>query len=206
MNKYAITRDKFFSITEKQGLLKACQDRSTSDLIEGRKTWITRYMLIHLALNSGLRVSEMAALRIGDLHMNGKDNLLIVQNGKGGKKRDVYLDRELVKHLQEYLEIKEKEWSEAIEDSGPLFSGGGRRHYTTTALHISFKKALQEANLPMAYSIHSARHTYATLLLAKTNSLRFVQKQLGHASIAMTSLYADVLPEMNQSLANAILK
>ena len=206
MNKYAITRDKFFSITEKQGLLKACQDRSTSDLIEGRKTWITRYMLIHLALNSGLRVSEMAALRIGDLHMNGKDNLLIVQNGKGGKKRDVYLDRELVKHLQEYLEIKEKEWSEAIEDSGPLFSGRGRRHYTTTALEISFKKALEEAGLPKSYSIHSARHTYATLLLAKTNSLRFVQKQLGHASIAMTSLYADVLPEMNQSLANAILK
>jgi len=58
----------------------------------------------------------------------------------------------------------------------------------------------------MTYSIHSARHTYATLLLAKSNSLRFVQKQLGHASIAMTSLYADVLPEMNQTLANAILK
>ncbi len=206
MNKYAITRDKFFSAAEKKGLLKICKGRATSDLIEGRKTWITRYMLIHLALNTGLRVSEIAALKIEHLHLNGKDNYLIVQNGKGGKKRDVYLDTEIVKHLQEYLEIREKEWEGVIENTVPLFSGRGRKHYTTTALHISFKKAIEEAGLPRSYSIHSARHTYATLLLAKTNSLRFVQKQLGHASIGMTSLYADVLPEMNQTLANAILK
>jgi site-specific recombinase XerD len=206
MNRYAITRDKFFSAIEKKGLLKVSKDRAISDLIEGRKNWITRYMLIHLALNTGLRVSEIAALNVGDLHMNGKDNYLIVQNGKGRRKRDVYLDMEIVRHLQEYLEIKEKEWEEAIEDSAPLFSGRGKTHYTTTALEISFKKAIEEAGLPKSYSIHSARHTYATLLLAKTNSLRFVQKQLGHASIAMTSLYADVLPEMNQTLANAILK
>ena len=206
MNRYAITRDKFFSAVEKKWLLRICRDRATSDLIEGKKTWITRYMLIHLALNTGLRVSEIADLNVGDLHMNGKDNYLIVQNGKGKKKRDVYLDMEIVKHLQEYLEIREKEWEETIEESAPLFSGRGGRHYTTTALHISFKKGLEKAGLSKTYSIHSARHTYATLLLAKSNSLRFVQKQLGHASIAMTSLYADVLPEMNQTLANAILK
>jgi len=206
MNKYAITRDKFFSAVEKRGLLRICRDRATSDLIEGRKNWITRYMLLHLALNSGLRVSEIADLNVGDLHMNGKDNYLIVQNGKGKRKRDVYLDTEIVGHLQEYLEIREKEWEEVIEETAPLFSGRGGKHYTATALHISFKKAIEAAGLPRTFSIHSARHTYATLLLAKTNSLRFVQKQLGHASIAMTSLYADVLPEMNQTLANAILK
>ena len=206
MNKYAITRDKFFSAQEKQGLLRVCRKRAVSDLIKGRKNWITRYMLIHLALNTGLRVSEIAALKVEDLHMNGKENYLIVQNGKGGKKRDVYMDKDLVKHLQEYLEIREKEWGETIEGTSPLFSGRGGRHYTTTALEISFKRAIEAASLPRTYSIHSARHTYATFLLAKSNNLRFVQKQLGHASIAMTSLYADVLPEMNQALADAILK
>ena len=206
MTRYAITRDKFFSAGEKKGLLRICRDRATSDLIAGRKTWITRYLLLHLALNSGLRVSEIADLNVGDLRMNGQDNYLIVQNGKGKRKRDVYLDTEIVGHLQEYLEIREKEWEEVIEQTAPLFSGRGGKHYTTTALHISFKKAIEEAGLPRTYSIHSARHTYATFLLAKSNNLRFVQKQLGHVSIAMTSLYADVLPEMNQTLANAILK
>jgi site-specific recombinase XerD len=162
-------------------------------------------MLIHLALNSGLRVSEIAALKINDLQLLGKENYLIVHCGKRGKKRDVYLDTEIVVHLISYIGIK-KQWGESTDNDAPLFAGRGGNHYTTTALEISFKKAAEKAGLHKYYSIHSSRHTYATLLLAKTKNLRFVQKQLGHASIAMTCLYADVLPEMNQNLANAILK
>jgi site-specific recombinase XerD len=206
MNNYMITRDKFLSVKEKNKLLRCCKKEANTDYIKQRKTWISRYMLIHLALNSGLRVSEIAALNLSDLHLNGKENYLIVYCGKRGKKRDVYLDDEIVEHLKSYIAIKMDIWQEPIESEAPLFAGRGGKHYTTTALEISFKKAIVKAGLPQHYSIHSSRHTYATLLLAKAKNLRFVQKQLGHASIAMTSLYADVLPEMNQNLANAILK
>lgn len=205
MNGYAITRDKFFSVKEKKSLLRVCKRKAAMDNQADRRTWITRYMLIHLALHSGLRVSEIAALKIEDLRFNGKENYLVVQCGKRGKKRDVYVDQELVKHLQNYVEMKRK-WGEAIDFDSPLFAGRAGGHYTTTALEISFKKAIREAKLPERYSIHSSRHTYATLLMAKTNNIRFVQKQLGHASISMTSLYADILPEMNQTLAETILK
>ena len=205
MNNYMITRDKFLSVKERNKLLRCCKRKASVDLSEQRRTWISRYMLIHLALNSGLRVSEIASLKINDLHLSGKDNYLIVHCGKRGRKRDVYLDAEIVVHLQSYIEIK-NQWRESTDNDAPLFAGRGGNHYTTTALEISFKKAIEKAGLPKYYSIHSSRHTYATLLLAKTKNLRFVQKQLGHASIAMTSLYADVLPEMNQNLANAILK
>ena len=206
MSTYTITRDKFFSKREVKHLLKVCEKRASTDLRQDRSTWVTRYMMVHLALNSGLRVSEIAALKIGDLHFNGVDNYLMVQRGKGGRKRTVYLDKEIVKHLQNYISHKNKAWDEPIDADAPLFSGRGGDHYTTTALEISFKKAIEMAGLPKTFSIHSSRHTYATLLLAKTNNIRFVQKQLGHASISMTSLYADVLPEMNQKLAEAILK
>jgi integrase len=204
MKNYIITRDKFLSIKERNKLLRCCKKEARVDYSAERSTWISRYMLIHLALNSGLRVSEIASLKINDLHFSSKENYLIVC-GKRGKKRDVYLDSEIVVHLKGYIEIK-KQWGEPIDGDAPLFTGRGGNHYTTTALEISFKKAAEKAGLPKYYSIHSSRHTYATLLLAKTKNLRFVQKQLGHASIAMTSLYADVLPEMNQNLANAILK
>jgi integrase len=55
-------------------------------------------MVVHLALNSGLRVSKLAKLKIEDLKLTGKDNFLIVQKDKGSKnglnkKRDVYLDK-----------------------------------------------------------------------------------------------------------------
>jgi len=163
-------------------------------------------MLVHLALHSGLRVSEIASLKIGDLYFSDKDNYLVVQHGKGGRRRDVYLDKEIVKHLHDYIRFKRDLRRESIEDDAPLFSGRYKNSYTATALGISFKKAIQAAGLPKRYSIHSSRHTYATMLLAKTNNMRFTQKQLGHASITMTSLYADVLPEMNQALAEAILK
>ena len=202
---YSITREKFLSQDQAKKLHKTCEELSDLDLMKGRATWVTRSMLIHLALSSGLRVSEIAALKIQDLHLNGKDNYLIVQNGKRGKRREVYLDSELARQIKKYIEIKKKAWKESIEPDAPLFSGRGGNHFTTTALEISFKKAIEKAKLPMHFSIHAARHTYATMLLAKTNNLRFVQKQLGHASLNMTSLYADVLPELNQNLANAIL-
>ena len=140
MNGYNITRDKFLSVKEARKLLKVCEKNALSDLKAKRSTWVTRYMLIHLALHSGLRVSEMASLKIGDLHFNGIDNYLIVQSGKRGKKRDVYLDKELVKHLQNYLEIKKTYLQESITVDAPLFAGRGGGHYTTTALEISFKK------------------------------------------------------------------
>ncbi len=206
MNHYVITRDKFLSVKERSKLLRCCRKEANTDYVKQRRTWINRYMLIHLALNSGLRVSEIAALKLYDLRLNGKENYLVVQFGKGKRKRDVYLDDEICGHLQSYIEIKRDVWRESIEPDAPLFAGRGGKHYTTTALEISFKKAIAKAGLPQHYSIHSSRHTYATLLLAKAKNIRFVQKQLGHASIAMTSLYADVLPEMNQNLANAILK
>jgi len=209
-NGYTITRDKFLSPKEARHLLKICEEKSLVDTIKGRKTWITRYLLVHLALNSGLRVSEIAALTTGDLFLKGKsDTYLIVQHGKGrgalGKKRAVYIDKEIAKHLKEYIALKKKTFCESTKSDAPLLLGRGGNKFTTTALQMSFKKAIKTAALPSHYSIHSSRHTYATLLLAKTNNLRFVQKQLGHASMNMTALYADVLPEMNQHLANAIL-
>ena len=206
MNGYTITRDKFMSVRETKTLIRICRKNAACDLKENRITWISRYMLIDLALHTGLRVSEIAALKMRDLHLNDSENYIVVQCGKRGKKRDVYIDSEIMKHLQKYIKIKQCLWKESVESEAPLFSGRGGNHYTTTALEISFKKAIEKAGLPKTYSIHSSRHTYATFLLAKSKNIRFVQKQLGHASMSMTCLYADVLPEMNSKLAEAILK
>ena len=75
---------------------------------------------------------------------------------------------------------------------------------TTTTLHISFKKALERAGIPLHHSIHDARHTFATFLLGDTQNLRYVQRQLGHENITFTAMYADLLPEKNQELADKL--
>ena len=58
------------------------------------------------------------------------------------------------------------------------------------------------AKLPARYSIHSTRHTYACQLYRVSGKdLRLVQKQLGHANIKITEVYADVMvPDIEQAV------
>lgn len=201
---YQIDPDKFLDREERKRLLKTCSDQAELDLLHGRRAWIVRYMLIDLALYSGLRVAEMAALRIEDLRLKPTDQYLVVNHGKGNKKRVVYLDSVLVKHLLDFIEKKKTTLGEPVEPDSPLFTGRNGDHCQPITLMKSFKRAIEEANLPDHYSIHSCRHTYATYLLHDTKNLRYVQRQLGHADIGMTALYSGILPEENGHLANQI--
>jgi len=204
---YHIERDRFFDRQERARLLRTCKERAELDQAKGRTTWPVRYMLVDLALFSGLRVAEIADLKVGDLVLKAENPYLIVRKGKGGRKRSVYLDGDLVRHLRRYI----KQHLRSPDPQAPLFPGresrclpGEFQHSAAITLMKSFKRAVEEAGLPAHYSIHCARHTYATFLLADTGNLRFVQKQLGHANISMTALYADILPEQNGVLANKI--
>ena len=202
---YEISRAKFFDTDERKTILTVSEDKANADLAKGRTTWPTRWMLVHLAFYSGLRVSEIAALTINDCKLQKTDPYIEVRNGKRNKSRDVYIDRVLAKHIKEYIKLK-KTWDQPTEPDAPLFAGRGGKHVTTNNLSLSFKKAVKAAGLRDELSIHSARHTYATNLLEKTGNLRYTQKQLGHSHINMTSLYADILPESNGNLANKILE
>jgi site-specific recombinase XerD len=200
--KYAITRDKFLTTDEVRRLLKVCEEQADLDLLKGRQTWVTRHMLVALALRSGLRVAEIAALKMGDIHLTGKDTYLKVM-GKGHKPRDVYFNGSLAKPFKRYIEIKAKTWRQPCGGEDYLFSARAGKAMSTTALHISFKKALEKAGI-LHHSIHDARHTFATFLLGDTQNLRYVQRQLGHENITFTAMYADLLPEKNQELADKL--
>ncbi|MFC1513611.1 tyrosine-type recombinase/integrase [candidate division KSB1 bacterium] len=67
-----------------------------------------------------------------------------------------------------------------------------------------FKKWYAKAGLPEHYSAHSARHSYAVRLLKSSgNNLRLVMKQLRHASVVTTTVYADVAgTEVSKALEN----
>ncbi len=195
---YKIDRHKFFDTHEREAIMENTRRMARQDEKQGRKTWPMRWMLVHLVMHSGLRVSEIAALKIRDTKCEIEQPYIRVQSSKLGKSRDVYIDRDLANHLWDFI------WTDTVEFQ-PLFVGSKGKHYTTTGLNRAFKAAVISAGLRTDLSIHSARHTYATLLLHHTGNIRYVQKQLGHASINMTALYADVLPEQNGKLANMIL-
>lgn len=200
MKNYALTPESFLSRQERTQLLKICKEHAEIDLMKGRITWPVRYMLIDLAMYSGLRVAEIASLNIGDIYING-ESYLIVRHGKGDKVRTVYVDDKLSRHLQEFIKYKNKTLGQSVNPEDPLF---GNKKVTVNTLQKSFKQACKAAGLRPDLHIHSCRHSYATFLLQGCNNLRYVQKQLGHSDISMTSLYADILPESNYQLANSI--
>lgn len=201
---YVITPEKFLSREHRQRLIHVCEERAAEDLKMGRVTWPVRWALIDLALFSGLRVGEICQLKIGDLCMEENRSYIIVRCGKGSRQRVVYIDNPLSEHLRWFIEFKNYGLLQPNTPDSPLFMNRTGGHCQIITLEKSVKKAITVAGLPQRYSVHSLRHSYATFLLHDSGDLRFVQKQLGHTSLTMTTLYADVLPEANGLLANKI--
>ncbi|MCK5280193.1 MAG: tyrosine-type recombinase/integrase, partial [Cyclobacteriaceae bacterium] len=75
---------------------------------------------------------------------------------------------------------------------------------TLSAIQKRFKYWTKACGLKAHYSIHSARHTYGTMLYRNTKDLRMVQKQLGHSSCQVTEVYADVLDEDVEKAVNTL--
>ena len=180
-----IDRTKYMDIDEIKQLRAFTEGWCLRDLRDGRIAGVHTWMVVDLALATGLRVSELAAIQIKDIDL--KRGFVKVQRRKRKKKivDSLAISPELNKHLKEYVE-----WADLT--TGSLFVGK-RGPMTCRGLQQIWGRAVKEAGLPKELSIHSARHSMAVHLLKKTSNLRQVQKQLGHASPATTAnMYADI--------------
>ncbi|MBU1048575.1 site-specific integrase [Candidatus Bipolaricaulota bacterium] len=190
-----ITQEDFLTPTQALALKAHCRESADEAVRQGKKRPIRDWAILHVALDSGLRVSEICDLRIRDLVLEKDHASLIVRDGKGGKKRGVRMGSALRQHLIEFIEWKESV-GESVSGRAPLFVSSRKGPLTRTAVYRIFRKVADEVNIPKRFSIHSCRHTYASLLYRASDfNLRLVQKQLGHRSIQTTQIYADVLNE-----------
>lgn len=185
-------------------LLDFCRQKSESDQLDGRSTWVQRYLLVHLAFGTGLRVSEISDLRVDHLRLMFTQPYLTVNHPRRGRR--VYLDSSLINHLHRFLHWKVMKWGREIQAEDYVLQNSKGGKYTDRALEFSFKKAILEGGLDPKYSIHSARHSYAALLLSLTRNLELVMRQLGHSSHRITSVYLDILPETEYGLIEKILE
>jgi len=166
------------------------------------KTAFRDWFVINLGLHTGLRVQEMSNLMIEDLTIGNGNASLIVRNGKNGKSRLVKFSRKFREILLEYLNWK-KSISEPLSAKDPLiFSSIIKGQMTTRGIQKIFERNAKRASI-RGHSIHHLRHTYASHLYKASNyNLRLVQKQLGHSSIKVTEVYADVLkPDLDRAVS-----
>ena len=192
-----IDRNKYMDMKEVKQLRTVTEARAITDLKAGRIGGVRAWMLVDLALSTGLRVSEIAALQIKDVDL--KRGCLSMTRLKRKKKikETLAIGKGIIQHLKDYIASMELK-------RGPLFVGS-RGPLTAQGLQRIWKRSVKLAGLPKELSIHSARHTIAVHLLKKTGNLRQVQKQLGHASPATTAnMYADISFEDMQNGVNGL--
>jgi integrase/recombinase XerC len=160
----------------------------TTSLMEapdaGQKHALRDRAILELLYSSGLRVSELTGLNIGEIDLSGG---MVRVMGKGGKERIVPVGSRAAEALQVYLEQR--------DDAGPrdalfLNTRGGRINRRSVA-RIVDSHVLRIAAFKRI-SPHTLRHTFATHMLEGGADLRSIQELLGHASLSTTQKYTHV--------------
>jgi integrase/recombinase XerD len=159
--------------------------------------------ILGLIYGTGLRVGE--AVRVERRDFRDTDTpcpRLHVRCGKGGKDRFVPLSPALVKEL--------RVWWKTHRHPTLLFPGlttGWRErslpadaaqhattHLSVSAVQTTFRLVRAASGIPVAATVHTLRHCYATHLLEEGVSLRLISQYLGHASLQTTVIYTHLTP------------
>lgn len=147
--------------------------------------------LVELAYASGLRVSELLALRVEAVR---RDPAFLIVRGKGGKERLAPLNTSARAAVRAWLVVRDGDRFGKAPDSPWLFpSPSARGSLTPRRFAQLLDQAAIDAGLdPTRVSPHVLRHAFATHLLEGGADLRVIQTLLGHADIATTQIYTHV--------------
>ncbi len=139
--------------------------------------------MLMVTYSAGLRISEIAHLKITDIDSNRM--LIRVEQGKGKKDRYTLLSERALEALREYYKkYLPKHW---------LFPGGNPEQPVSIAtVRAAFKRAKRKAGITKPATCHTLRHSFATHLLESGVDLHHIQLLLGHASTKTTTVYLHV--------------
>jgi site-specific recombinase XerD len=167
-------------------------------LIAGAKNLYHRTLLLTL-YGAGLRRSEVAHLKVRDI--DSQRMLLRVDQGKGGRDREVPLSPTLLEALREYYR-----WMRPQTYLFPGTRDGWRadRPITTKPIWDAVRLAAQRAKIDKRVTPHTLRHSYATHLLEAGADLRTIQLLLGHADLSHTTVYLHLSRRHLQAAPNPL--
>jgi len=173
------------------------------------KTTIGRrnVMLLSLLYASGARAQELCDLTVNDIFFGEETNIRII--GKGNKARMVTIPENSAVMLNNYLKSRNLSVSNIGDRQRHIFSSQTNEHMSISCVEAIVKKYVAKSKdaHPLlfkrkTYTPHSFRHSIAVHMLECGESLVIIKAFLGHESIASTTVYASVTPE----LANKYLR
>jgi site-specific recombinase XerD len=159
-----------------QKLFKAC---------EKTRNPVRNLAILTVLLDTGLRVSELCALR--GKHLNWEGRQLIVAHGKGGKSRAVPFGLETKKALWRYFR---HEYGGLPEGEDPVFVSERGNALTSIGVGMLFRLLERQTGIQdVRVSPHTCRHTFAVSFLRGGGNVFSLQQILGHTSLSMTNRY-----------------
>jgi integrase/recombinase XerD len=194
-------------LPRRKRLPRALSRAEVSSLLgSSRRTQIQRFLAddtnlpvaMLLMVSTGIRVGELCKLRIEDL---SPDAGSVRIHGKGSRDRIAYIsDANLCGRLQHFIEQRR----ECAGSCRSLFVNRNGLPMKPQSIRSRLRRHASEVGLSRRVTPHMLRHTAATLLIETGVDIRFVQRLLGHSSIATTEIYTHVSDEaLRTTLARA---
>lgn len=138
-------------------------------------------LMIELLYGSGMRVSELVNLRVGDLEID--KGFGFVRCGKGNKDRLFILSSMLKEKIRELIN------SASNNSDNYLFSSNRNKKYNIRSLQMIIKNAVRKSKIDKIVGPHTLRHSFATHLIENGYDVSQVQSLLGHKSPETTMIY-----------------
>ncbi|MDE3841053.1 tyrosine recombinase XerS (plasmid) [Bacillus methanolicus] len=147
--------------------------------------------ILSLFLGSGIRVNELANLRLKDLDFE-KNRITVIR--KGGKKDTISVIPESMLDVKKYLEVRPQRYNASNEDNEYVFvtkTNNVPTPLSNRSIETIVKKYTKAYKTNKAMSPHKLRHTYATNLMEETGDIHLLMRQLGHSSTTTAALYSN---------------
>jgi integrase/recombinase XerD len=148
-----------------------------------------RRLIIEVLYDTGIRRSELAALRTMDIdHSAG---YLHIRNGKGGKDRVVPVGNRVCKLIHNYMLFIRPTFI-GDKDPGGLIVTRFGQNMAAHGIYWEVRQAVKKSGIKKNITTHSLRHSCATHMLKNGAPVRHIQEMLGHASLDSTQIYTRV--------------
>jgi len=145
-------------------------------------------LIISMIYGSGLRVSEVVNIKVGEIDL--EKLLLKIKNSKGKKDRITIISEKIKPKLEEMVKNNKK--------NDYLFKSLHNKKYSIRTVQKIFESALSKSGINKNVTCHSLRHSFATHLIENGVDVRNIKKLLGHTSIKTTMIYLHLV-DINQS-------
>lgn len=176
-------------------LLRKMYEEKEKDMTANEKRFLIKDIaVVEFLFATGLRVSELSALRREDMDLH--TGIFLIK-GKGSKERYMQIEnREVQKAIEEYYSL----FQDKIGQQEYFFLNKWGNRLSEQAVRIMLRKHVEKAGIPAHLTPHMFRHAFATLLLEEDVDIRYIQKMLGHSSIVTTQIYTYVAVEKQKEI------